>query len=110
VADAIRSPIDSVEYPTAYIRGCRGLEDQVREAERKTAYQLQYIGEWHSHPAGHACRPSDDDRTLLTWLTYHMGADGLPGVVVIVGDATVAPYVGSILSGDRIDIHQMART
>lgn len=110
VADAIRSPIDSVEYPTAYLRGCRGLEDQVREAERSTAYQLQYIGEWHSHPAGHSCRPSEDDRTLLTWLTHHMGADGLPGVVLILGDGlTIAPYAGSLLDGGGVDLHQMAR-
>jgi hypothetical protein len=109
VADAVRSPADSVEYPTAYIRGCRGLEDQVREAEKRTAHQLQYIGEWHSHPAGHACRPSEDDRTLLTWLTHHMGAAGLPGLVLIVGDdTTIASYVGSLDDKGGAVIHQMA--
>ena len=97
VAEALSSPADSIEYPTAYIRGCRDLEDQVRDAEQRTAHQLQYVGEWHSHPAGHTCQPSDDDRKLLTWLTHHMDADGLPGVVLIVGDdPAVAPYVGSI--------------
>lgn len=95
VVETIPSPPDSFESPTAYIRGCQGLEERVREAEKGTGYQLQYIGEWHSHPAGYACEPSKDDKKLLQWLTRQMDVDGFPGVVLIVGDgATVVPHVG----------------
>jgi hypothetical protein len=96
LADTIPSPPDSSEWPTAYIRGCEGLEAQVRRAEQRTGHQLQYVGEWHSHPAGHACRPSKDDMTLLAWLSHHMGKDGFPGVVLIAGDGpAVGAYVGT---------------
>jgi len=105
VADTIPSPPDSSEWPTAYIRGCEGLEAQVRQAEQRAAHQLQYVGEWHSHPAGHACRPSEDDMTLLAWLTHHMGKDGFPGVVLIAGDGpAVGAYVGTSLVDGTVTV------
>lgn len=105
VADTIPSRPDSSEWPTAYIRGCDGLEAQVRQAGQRTGHQLQYVGEWHSHPAGHACRPSKDDRTLLAWLTHHMGKDGFPGVVLIAGDGPeVGVYLGTSCADGMVNI------
>ncbi len=105
VADTIPSPPDSSEWPTAYIRGCEGLEAQVRQAEQRTGHQLQYVGEWHSHPAGHACQPSKDDRKLLAWLTDRMDKDGFPGVVLIAGDGpAVGVYVGTSSAGGTVTI------
>ncbi|WP_419164457.1 Mov34/MPN/PAD-1 family protein [Candidatus Palauibacter sp.] len=84
VVDTIPSPPDSKEWPTAYIRGVAGLKEQVDDVARRTASQISYLGEWHSHPDGAACSPSPDDRKFLAWLTGHMFADGLPALMGIV--------------------------
>jgi proteasome lid subunit RPN8/RPN11 len=85
VADTVPSPPDSAEWPTLYIRGCVGLRERVENAMAMTGGQLHYVGEWHSHPDGFDCAPSDDDRRVLSWLTEHLAADGLPGAMLIVG-------------------------
>ena len=50
VVDTIPSPPDSAEWPTLYIRGSEGLLPQVKEMATRTGGQLEYVGEWHSHP------------------------------------------------------------
>ena len=50
VIDTIHSPADSKEKPTLYIRGCEGLEERVAAISAEAAGELEYIGEWHSHP------------------------------------------------------------
>lgn len=86
VVDLICSPPDSMEWPTSYIRGSRGLSSQIVEAERRTARMVDYVGEWHSHPPGYDCTASIDDRTAFQWLTEQMSNDGLPPLMMIVGD------------------------
>lgn len=58
VIDTIPSPPDSEEWPTLYIRGSKGLRHQVEKIVQKTDGALQYVGEWHSHPAGCSTLPS----------------------------------------------------
>jgi hypothetical protein len=100
VVDTVPSPPDSREWPMLYIRGCVGLEAQVRQMEAATAEQLHYIGEWHSHPEGHACSPSGDDAKVFAWLTDKMDDDGLPGLMMIAGDDGLAvPYLGCMVRG-----------
>ena len=48
---------------------------------------LEYIGEWHSHPRGASTMPSDFDLAAFAWLTKLMALDGLPAVMMILGDA-----------------------
>lgn len=86
VADTIPSPPDSVEWPTVYIRGHAGLEQTVRSAEERTRQMLEYVGEWHAHPPGHACTLSPYDDQALTWLADATAREGLPGLMLIVGD------------------------
>lgn len=83
VIDTIPSPVDSEERQTLYIRGCEGLREQLEVARRETFDQLEYVGEWHSHPDGASCLPSGADLTVLDWLTGHMETDGLPGILMI---------------------------
>ncbi len=83
---SLPSPPDSVEWPTLYIRGCQGLKQRVEEIGAITAGQLGYVGEWHSHPRGHSCTPSSDDQLVLRWLADERAVDGLPGLMVIVGE------------------------
>jgi proteasome lid subunit RPN8/RPN11 len=88
VVEAIPSPADSEEWPTLYVRGAKGLADRLRRIQDHTLGQLRYVGEWHSHPDGYGCDPSDDDRQVLDWLSENMEAEGLPGVMAIVGQAS----------------------
>ena len=83
VVDTIPSPVDSQERRTLYIRGSEGLQQELKAARRQTFEQIEYVGEWHSHPNGVECLPSGDDLNVLRWLTTHMDADGVPGVMMI---------------------------
>ncbi|WP_437231181.1 Mov34/MPN/PAD-1 family protein [Planctomicrobium sp. SH661] len=84
VVDTIHSPADSKEKPTLYIRGCEGLEERVAAISAETAGELEYIGEWHSHPDGCSCAPSNDDLNLFASITDRMTAAGYPALIAIV--------------------------
>ena len=97
VADFLPSPPDSEEWPTLYIRGCQGLSSQIDKIKQITENQVHYIGEWHSHPAGCSVKPSHDDRQVFDWLSDHMKVDGLPPLMLIVGNlGKYAFYLGQI--------------
>lgn len=98
VVDTIPSPPDSAEWPTLYIRGSEGLLDQVRAFESSSAGQLEYVGEWHSHPDGCPPLPSADDLQVFAWLTDHMSNAGLPALMAIVGQGESSVwFLGKIL-------------
>ena len=86
VVDYILSPPDSKEWPTVYIRGCQGLSSRVEKINQITAGELMYIGEWHSHPPGCSVNPSQADRQVFDWLSNCMRTNGLPPLMLIVGD------------------------
>jgi integrative and conjugative element protein (TIGR02256 family) len=96
VVASIAAPDDSEEWPTSYIRGARGLESAVRAATMRTGSQLQYIGEWHSHPDGHTAEPSEDDLKLFSWLQDYTRQDGYAPVMLIVGETELGWFVGTI--------------
>jgi proteasome lid subunit RPN8/RPN11 len=97
IVDTLPSPPDSKEKTDLYIRGCRGLRDAVADVEAKTGGMLEYVGEWHSHPRGASTRPSGYDLAAFGWLTALMSKDGLPAVMMIVGDAgEVSLFIGSM--------------
>jgi len=86
IVDTILSPPDSQEWPTVYIRGYEGLRDELERVTEITDNRLEYIGEWHSHPAGVGCSPSQADLKAFQWLSERMGANGHPALTIIVGD------------------------
>jgi integrative and conjugative element protein (TIGR02256 family) len=94
VVDTIPSPPDSKEWPMLYIRGCRGLKPRVEAVSKQTDGMLQYVGEWHSHANRRSTRPSKDDMKVFAWLTEVMDPDGLPGLMMIVGQRAVSCFVG----------------
>ncbi|MFD2256863.1 Mov34/MPN/PAD-1 family protein [Luteolibacter algae] len=86
VVMASPSPPDSRSWPDAYIRGSSGLKQQVDHVGELTAGQLQYVGEWHSHPPGHSNRPSQLDREALEILRQIMAREALPAIAFIIGE------------------------
>ena len=98
VVDTIPSPPDSAEWPTLYIRGSEGLLAQIERVTNRTGGQLEYVGEWHSHPDGCATLPSHDDLQVFGWLTEHLSIAGLPALMAIVGDHDASSwYLGEML-------------
>lgn len=86
LVDTLPSPRDSKEETDLYIRGCEGLTQDVDDVLAKTGGMLEYVGEWHSHPRDASTAPSDYDLAAFGWLTALMSNDGLPAVMMIVGD------------------------
>jgi integrative and conjugative element protein (TIGR02256 family) len=86
IIDVIPSPPDSKEWPTSYIRGCEGLAVKVMNVQEQTLGQVNYVGEWHSHPRGASTNPSHDDFTAYSWLVGHMDTESLPAIMMIIGD------------------------
>ena len=86
VVDALPSPPDSEELRTSYIRGTKGLSEEVERIARITGWNLEYIGEWHSHPDGHSVQPSPYDQKLLEWIRAGMDEAGETGLMCIIGE------------------------
>jgi hypothetical protein len=86
IVDVIGSPPDSSEWPTSYIRGVKGLREQLETAQAATLGNVTYVGEWHSHPKGCRARPSEDDLKAYAWLVELMNFDSLPAIMLIVAD------------------------
>lgn len=86
VSYILPSPSDSKEWPTAYIRGVKGLHKEVEKYRNKTSDELTYIGEWHSHPKGASVNPSKDDKIALNWVGEFQSSIGAPGLLAILGD------------------------
>lgn len=104
VVDTISSPLDSQERRTLYIRGSDGLQEQLALARQRTFDQLEYVGEWHSHPDGYDCLPSVDDLNVLAWLSSHMDTDGVPGVMMIaVEDHAVRVLLAQVVRPDWVN-------
>ena len=86
VVDALPSPPDSEELKTSYIRGTKGLSEEVERIVRITGSNLDYIGEWHSHPDGNSVEPSASDKKLLNWIRAGMEKAGETGLMCIIGE------------------------
>lgn len=93
---AVPAPIDSTEAPTEFVRGTLGLRQTVEAAISRSAGQIRYVGEWHSHPKGSSSQPSSIDLQQLAWLSQTMASDGLPGVMFIVGENEARHLVGTM--------------
>ncbi len=103
ISDTVASPPDSQEWPTLYIRGCQGLREQVAALAHKSDGVLEYVGEWHSHPNGASTAASLDDRQVFTWIAQEAEKDGLPPVMLIVGDSErVSCFVEEMGMGEQL--------
>jgi proteasome lid subunit RPN8/RPN11 len=69
-----------------------GLKKYIDDVAEITAKQLQYVGEWHSHPRGCNSEPSDIDRAAVANLKLVLGREGYPAIALIVSEDP-HPYV-----------------
>ena len=100
VVDTIASPPDSKERPTLYIRGCEGLADRVAAINIESAGEVEYIGEWHSHPDRCGCGPSVHDLNLFANITDRMTAAGYPALMAIVCERNHSSWFVGTMAND----------
>ena len=93
LVDALPAPPDSEKWPTSFLRGSLRLSKDVKKIEKWTGQAVHYIGEWHSHPSGIPLKMSSDDKQVLEFVATHMRSDGLPGIVLIVGETEVRCHI-----------------
>ncbi len=93
VMDTVLSPPDSKEWPTVYIRGCKGLKSKIDKIKETTLGMLDYVGEWHSHPVGCSTEPGDDDCKAFSWLVDTMDVYGIPALMLIAGEQRHSWYL-----------------
>lgn len=86
IVDVLPAPADSLASPTSFERGTKGTQQQVQAVAKMTADMVGYIGEWHSHPAGHSAKPSKDDFYQILFLSLGMAEDGFPAISLIMGE------------------------
>ncbi|MFZ2725841.1 MAG: ThiF family adenylyltransferase [Methylococcaceae bacterium] len=93
IVDTLKSPKDSIETDSSYIRGKDGLADEVKKVQTLTANIVDFMGEWHSHPNSANISPSEDDKNLLEHHKALMRNDGLPAIILIVGKNTQLNWI-----------------
>ncbi|MBD2505147.1 ThiF family adenylyltransferase [Anabaena azotica] len=86
IVDILPAPIDSIADPSGFTRGVQELEQQINFAQKRTANIVSYIGEWHSHPPAISTMPSIHDIKLLSYLVEMLKYEGLPALMLIVGE------------------------
>ncbi len=87
------APSDSREARASFLRGCAGLREEVEAIQKLTGFQVGYLGEWHSHPPGRDSQPSARDFEHFDHLKHERTQDGLPAVLLIVGENDEAAFV-----------------
>ena len=84
------APPDSKERRGEFVRGTQGVEELMEEVSRKTAGQVRYVGEWHSHPPHSSACPSPVDVRQVDWLAALMGMNSVPALMLIAADKQIA--------------------
>ena len=90
VVYASEAPTDSVELSCGFTRGVRGVQELIEDVEKKTAGQVRYVGEWHSHPPRTPAHPSSTDIRQVDWLASLMNIDSVPAFMLIAADEKIA--------------------
>lgn len=79
------APEDSDSGANYFIRGTKFLANTISKIERRTYYQVEYLGEWHSHP-DFSCRPSKTDDRQLEEMRKLLQGEDHPFVQMITGE------------------------
>lgn len=92
IVDALPQPTDSVGTPFSFIRGTTDVVAKLQRISTRTAGNVGYIGEWHSHPNGSSANMSSLDQTQLAEIAEKLSYDGLPAYQMIVAKNEVKVY------------------
>jgi integrative and conjugative element protein (TIGR02256 family) len=84
------APPDSIEKLSEFVRGVEGVEELIESVRQRTAGQVRYVGEWHSHPPRASARPSATDGRQIDWLAALMGMDSMPALMLIAAERELA--------------------
>ncbi len=94
VVDLIKAPPDSESNPACFFRGVKGLPEAINEVNEKTANQLGYIGEWHTHPFGPNTMSGTDSNTVRKFKSeFENLQTPLPVFLLILTPTHILPYV-----------------
>jgi ThiF family/Prokaryotic homologs of the JAB domain len=88
--DASPAPRDSVERRSEFVRGVQGVDELMDSVRLRTAGQVRYVGEWHSHPPRASARPSAIDGQQIDWLAALMDMDSMPALMLIAAEGELA--------------------
>ena len=103
VVDAAPAPPDSIEETGAFVRGVQGVDENIETVRRRTAGQVRYVGEWHSHPPRMSARPSSVDAVQIDWLAALMGMDSIPALMLIAADKELAVIFANELAAPQTE-------
>ena len=74
----------------------RELAGKFRSSQENTCNMLEYVGEWHY---GTETIASLDDCDVFSWLKEKMDLEGLPAIMIIVGESNMRCFVEDIING-----------
>ncbi|HCI52663.1 MAG TPA: hypothetical protein DE312_05000 [Gallionella sp.] len=94
IVDVLPAPTDSLASRAGFTRGATGVRETIERAAALTANIVGYLGEWHSHPRHSSAVPSAVDAELLAYLAETLAMDGVPGLMIIVGETDISISLG----------------
>ncbi len=86
IVAVLDAPPDSIASTTGFERGSVGVWHGLTHITEVTAANLNYVGEWHTHPPRHGSDPSGDDTLLMQWIDEEVTLSDVPAVMLIAGD------------------------
>lgn len=87
ITDIIDAPPDSVETQTLFILGVEGLEQKIKDTEKRTNGKVTYLGTWHSHP--HGGRPSQTDEQTFEKLLFVRNYEPTVCLIITENEVTI---------------------
>jgi hypothetical protein len=97
-------PIDSNHTETSFERGTVGLEKDIHRRSVLVNGQLNYIGEWHSHPDRHDSELSPTDHKAYEELSRRMVLAGYPETMLVIGQNSVTCRISDKMANFDFDI------
>ncbi|MFW8589712.1 ThiF family adenylyltransferase [Glaciecola sp. 2405UD65-10] len=94
IVDVFGAPKDSVATNDTFKRGISGVKESLKKVNGRTANIVNYIGEWHSHPANTSAHQSKKDIVQLCEISETMACDGLPAIQIIVAENQINVTIG----------------
>ncbi|UEG49364.1 ThiF family adenylyltransferase [Ferruginibacter lapsinanis] len=92
VFDIIQEPQDSKGSCNGFIRGVKGLPEQVEYIKQKTGQVIGYVGEWHTHPMDLESLSCRDKQTIEELITINRTTP-IPTCAVIVTNEKILPFI-----------------